>query len=153
MRGYPIIVVLAAALAALAGCASIRESDSTLVSYVELDIGQLATSGPAVKILDIHKVGGSEYVPSSSHRLWLRKGDYVATLRCLRPYTDEYNADILKRASPADSQGQVHFTINYQAAINDRISTEIQFYRLNCATSQDGKPSFVVSQMLNLSET
>lgn len=117
--------------------------------YMELQVGKLAASGPAVRILDIQKVGESDTrdTPSSgTHSLWLREGNYQATLECLRPYTD--NADILKLSSLVDPDGQFRFTIKFQADKGDRYSGEDYSYRLNCAISADGKPRFVVMQMI-----
>ena len=144
LRDFIFAVVFAAVVSA---CAPIRESQPAIAIYMKLQIGELAASGPAVRIIDIQKVGESNTrdTPSSGTRnLWLREGDYQATLECLRPYTDKYNADILKRSSPADSDGQFRFTIKFQADRDDRFSGEDHFYRLDCAVSADGKPAFVV---------
>jgi len=152
MRGHPVIVAALVA-AVLSGCASIRESQPAIAIYMELQIGELAASGPAVRIIDIQKVGepNTRDTPSSGTRsLWLREGNYQATLECLRPHTDKYNPAILKLSSPADPDGKFRFTIKFQADKDDRFSGEDHSYGLNCATSADGKPVFVVQPLVSI---
>lgn len=148
-KWHPRIYLLATAFAALAasGCAPIKEGSPALAIYMKLQVGELADSGPAVRIIDIQKVGEptTRDTPSSGTKtLWLREGEYQATLECLRPYADKYNSAVLKLSSPTNSDGQFRFTIKFQADRDDRYSGEDHFYGLNCATSADGKPVFVV---------
>jgi hypothetical protein len=155
MKGHPGIYLSAALVAAsISACAPIKEDHPALAMYMELRLGDFDRHKAFVRVVDIQKAGESDtrFVPSASATsLWLREGDYEATAECLRPQTDKYNADILKRASPPDSDGRIRFTMKFQPEIGDRISTEYHFYGLDCATTADGKPLFLVMPLLELS--
>jgi hypothetical protein len=154
-KGHPGIYLLAVALAAVAisACAPIRESETPLAIYMEVYVGELDASHPAVRIMDIQKLGEADtrYIPSPSARnLWLRPGNYEATFECFRPQTDPYNVPILKMAAPPDSNGHVRFTVEYHGEVESRYAEEYNRYKIDCATSPDGKPEFVVQSMLDV---
>ena len=150
MKCHPSIYLSAVVLAAVAisACAPIRESKTPLSMYMDVYVGELDASHPAVKIMDIQKVGepDTRYTPSPSARhLWLRPGNYEAALECFRPQTNPFNIPILKTAAPPDSDGKVRFTIEYHGVVESRLAEEYNRYQIDCATSPDGKPNFVVT--------
>lgn len=150
-KGYLRIYLLAVLCAALPGCApAIRESKTSLADYVNLGIGGwLDETHPAVRIVDIQKAGepGTRYAPSpATHDLWLRPGIYEATLECFRAQTDPFNIPIRKRASSPDSNGHFRFTIEFHGEFEENpYAKDAMPYQVDCATSVDGKPEFVVS--------
>lgn len=157
MKGHPGIYLSAVAFAVLAvsACAPIRESKSPLVSYSYLYVAWVSDIQPAVIIKDIQKVGepDTRYTPSPSARnLWLRPGNYEATLECFRPQTDPYNIPILKTAAPPDSDGKVRFTIEYHGEVLSRLVERYNSYQMDCAISPDGTPEFVVMSQVGAYE-
>ena len=155
VRGYPLVHLLAAGIIAVmvSGCAApIRESQSALDTYVnvyvaEFFVGESDISKPAVNIMDIQRVGepDTRYTPSpSAHNLWLRSGTYEATLECFRPQKDPYNIPILKEAAPPDPDGKVRFTIESHEEFKDPYTKGYIPYEIDCATSAESKPAFVI---------
>jgi hypothetical protein len=79
-----------AIFAALAGCGSILDSPPSSGEYVQLAIGKMDDSSPALHILTISKNGTGEVgLPDSHKPLWLKPGRYVTRLFCDRTYEEQ----------------------------------------------------------------
>ncbi len=148
---YLLAVALAATL--LAGCAPIRETEPAIRIYMELQVHKTDSFKPAVRIENIQKVQdpGSRYQPSSTaESLWLRPGDYRAMLTCLRPVGDRYTPDILKEASPPNADGYVYFTVKSDPFEDPKTEVFYSFYYLDCAVTPDGKASFSIRPVVEV---
>jgi hypothetical protein len=116
---------------------------------MQLKVAETRSFKPAVKIVQMQKANDpdSSYTPSpGAEMLWLREGDYQATLVCLRNPGDSSGTST--KGVPLDADGYFNFTMEPQ--IDPKWKVEYSFYQLDCTIGTDGKPSFLIDPVIEI---
>ncbi|HEX7965231.1 MAG TPA: hypothetical protein VF651_05900 [Gammaproteobacteria bacterium] len=113
---------------------------------MQLKIATLPDSSPAVQIQEIGKKddGSSPFKPSSTTTaLWLRPGEYIATLQCRRQTGDEGMLDAIKNGDLLPEDRTYTFKIE---------SEKVSYYLLDCGTDHAGQTFIRYSEVLMFTE-